>query len=185
MPDIIEQDGVVVSVRVESHAIVDWLIRSAVPECISPIGLEEDAQWLRVLPPYTGHTSTGHVDGWAGAVTRLRRAQDVLDEQYSSLLGMNNARIDFPITQEEQAVRRACVVARRELFPSRLGYHAYRIIDGAFNVCDRAFMVHGDMAAESGRGDLDDYRQDRAQEWAQLLDDLRTRGYASTDGAEG
>lgn len=177
MTDTMEHATTGDTLRVGRDEVVDWLIRTVIPQCVE----EEDAEWFRALPPYAGHTSTGRVRGWAGAVQRLERTQDWIDEEYSELLEVDNRPIDPPVTPDEKAVRTACVAARQALLPSRLGFHAYRVVDGASRLLDRAFTVRGDLAAEAGIEDLEDFLQQRAEGWTYFLEYLKARGQLSTE----
>lgn len=177
MTDTMEHATAGNTLRVGRDEVVDWLIRTVIPQCVE----EEDAEWFRALPPYAGHTSTGRVRGWAGAVQRLERAQEWIDEEYSELLEVNNGPIGLPVTPEEEAVRKMCVAARQELMPSRLGFHAYRVVDGMFRFVDRASEVYVDELAEVGIRDGEDYLQAREDVWTYFFDDLKARGHVSTE----
>ncbi|UEJ82738.1 hypothetical protein Bra3105_18240 [Brachybacterium halotolerans subsp. kimchii] len=179
MTNTMEHETAGDTLRVGRDEVVDWLIRTVIPECVVE---DEDSEWFRVLPPYAGHTSTGRVRGWAGAVQRLERTQELIDEEYSKLLEVNNEPIDVPVTPEEEAVRKMCVAARQELVPSRLGFHAYRVLDGVVRLGDRAVEVHGDkLLTETDTGTREDYLQERAELWAYFLEDLKARGHVSTE----
>lgn len=165
------------TVTVTQDAAVNWLIRSVVPELLGVLdGFEDDAAWFRELPPYAGFTSSGRVRGWASSIKRLQRAQGSLDEAYSKLLSIHNGPISTPPMPAEENVRAICTLARYTLYPSRLGFHAYRLVWTVLELTDRAIE-----AMETDPAARDELCRDRDEEWRELLDLLLANGAAPSD----
>lgn len=164
------------TLTVTQDAAVNWLIRSVIPDLLDGIEFEEDAAWFEALPPYAGFTSSGRLRGWSGAIKRLQRAQDTLDEDYKKLLSIHNGPISTPPMPAEENIRALCTLARHTLYPSRLGFHAYRIVGTVLTLTDRAIeAMETDPAA---RGDL---CRARDEVWRELLDLLLANGAAPSD----
>lgn len=157
---------------------VNWLIRSVIPYLLDVPEFEEDAAWFRALPPYAGSTGSGRLPGWVGSVKRLQRAQDAFDGAYGKLLGIYNGPTSTPAMPAEESVRAICAFARQALYPSRLGFHAYRIVATALELSDRgAQVMEADPAAR------DALCRERDEEWQSLLDLLIINGAAPNEGA--
>lgn len=166
-----------VTVTVTQDDAVNWLIRSVIPHLLDVIEFEDDAAWFEALPPYSGFTSSGRLRGWAGSVKRLQRAQDAFDEAYSKLLGIYNGPISTPATPAEESVRAICTLARQTLYPSRLGFHAYRIVWTVLELSDR-----GIEAMETDPAARDALCRERDEAWRELLDLLLANGDAPSEG---
>ncbi|MFS0852548.1 hypothetical protein [Microbacterium sp. 179-I 3D4 NHS] len=137
----------------------DWLVRSALPAFCDLGGFAEDAEWLRRLVPYQGHTPSGRLKGWKGAGRRVLAIEERVKDAYHALIheareaGRSLNANDLPeLDPDARAeVRGVAVFARNAMLPSRVGWDAYRVFSTISRFAAHAGHFYGmdDEATET------------------------------------
>lgn len=135
-----------VTVAVTPRQMADWLVRTAVPDLSAMAGFADRGDWFRALPTYNGHTRTGQVRGWSGALTRADDLRDELHQVWwRGVKAVQDAggRVDRAVALEHSDV---IVAAKRELAPSHLGPAAHQVIAGAIDLV----LIAGQLSSDDG-----------------------------------
>lgn len=118
----------------------DWLVRSALPESCDLMGLHEDAEWFRALPPIGERGRRGAVQGWSGAVARARTARLIMKTRWCDTVVALEAKghpfrgLRFATPEPSDQWRAAIHAARDYLRPSTLWWEASRAVELAFEI---------------------------------------------------
>ncbi|VTR76043.1 hypothetical protein [Cellulomonas hominis] len=139
-----------VTVSVTGPQMADWLVRSALPAMSDLAGFGERGDWFRALPPYDGHTGSGSIRGWTGALSRGLALRDDLHEAWwrgVEVVQGSGYRLRRRIALDPIEV---VVGAKRELAPSTLGPIAHQVIGGASDLV----LVAGQICEDPNVEDL-------------------------------
>jgi len=130
--------------------MADWLVRTAVPDLSAMAGFADRGEWFRALPAFKGHSSTGQVRGWSGALTRAVDLIHEIDQVWwrgVKVVQDAGGRVDRAVPLEHSDV---ILAAKWELAPSSLGPAAHQVIAGAIDLV----LIVGQLSGDDGAVDL-------------------------------